>query len=137
MSEKKGVSRRGLIKQVGLAGAAAAFSGTGIAPAAAAETLAPAPRREALETLNATEADALDAIVARLIPTDENGPGATEARAATYIDRQLAGPLRALRGTYAAGLAALDDYAQAKKRAIFAKLSAADQDAILTEMESN
>lgn len=137
MFEKDGVSRRGLIKQVGLAGAAAAVSGTGIAPAGAAETSAPAPRREALETLNATEADALDAIVARLIPSDENGPGATEARAASYIDRQLAGPLRALRSTYAVGLAALDDYAQAKKGAAFAKLAAADQDAILTDMEKN
>jgi gluconate 2-dehydrogenase gamma chain len=59
------------------------------------------------------EADTLDAIVARLIPTDENGPGATEARAAIYIDRALAGPLRAARGIYAAGLAAMDEYALA------------------------
>ena len=35
----------------------------------------------------------LDAIVARLIPTDANGPGATEARAAHYIDRALGGAL--------------------------------------------
>src|SRR5262245_18896119 len=97
-----GLSRRGLIKQVGLAGAAVAVSGTAIAPPAAAVE-APAgmvPRREALETLNAAEADALDALVGRLIPSDENGPGATEARAATYIDHALAGPLRSLRGTY-------------------------------------
>jgi Gluconate 2-dehydrogenase subunit 3 len=49
---------------------------------------------EALETLTATEADTLEAIVACLIPSDENGPGATEARAAHYIDRALIGPLR-------------------------------------------
>jgi gluconate 2-dehydrogenase gamma chain len=133
MSHKeRGVSRRGLIKQAGLAGAAA------FAPAAAAaQSPAQAPRREALETLNSTEAQTLDAIVARLIPTDENGPGATEARAAHYIDRQLAGPLKALRGTYAAGLAALDEYAKDKKGAVFAKLSAPDQNAILAEMEKN
>ena len=130
------VSRRGLIKQVGLAGVGAAFASPSIAPAAAAEVPS-APRREALETLNAAEADTLDAIVARLIPTDENGPGATEARAALYIDHALAGPLRATRGTYAAGLAAMDEYALASKGASFAKLSAANQDGVLSDMEKN
>src|SRR5260221_13543961 len=77
------VSRRGLIKQVGLAGVGAAISSPNVAPAAAAEA-PPAPRREALDTLNATEPDTLDAIVARLIPPDENGPGATEARPPFY-----------------------------------------------------
>src|SRR5580692_3415498 len=131
-----GVSRRGLIKQVGLAGAAAVVSSPKLSPAVAAEA-SPAARREALETLNATEADTLDAIVARLIPTDENGPGATEARAACYIDHALAGPLRALRSTHAAGLAAMDDYALTSKGALFSKLSAANQDAVLSDMEKN
>src|SRR5262245_61861384 len=104
------VSRRNLFKQVGLAGAAAAVSGMPLAPnavAIAAEpaALATAPRLEALETLTAAEADTLEVIVARLIPSDENGPGASEARAAHYIDRALAGPLRSARAAYAAGLA--------------------------------
>ena len=137
MSNKDGVSRRGLIRQAGMAGAVAAVSSTGIAESAPASAPDPLPRREARETLNATEAETLDAIVARLIPTDENGPGATEARAAVYIDRALAGPLRNLRSAYASGLAAIDEYAQAQKGATFAKLSAADQDAILTDMEKN
>ena len=41
------------------------------------------------------------------------------------------------RSTYAAGLAALDDYAQSKKGKVFAELATADQDAILTDMEKN
>ena len=133
------VSRRDLFKQVGLAGAAAAFSSAPAVDTAVAQTPAPvaAPRREALETLTATEADMLEAIVARLIPTDENGPGAAEARAAHYIDRALVGPLRSSRGAYAAGLAALDAYAQSAKGAPFTKLSAQDQDALLTDMEKN
>ena len=94
-------------------------------------------RLEALETLTAAEADTLEAIVARLIPTDENGPGATEARAAHYIDRALTGPLRSSRASYAANLAAIDVYAQAKKGAPFARLAAADQDSALTDMEKN
>src|SRR5207253_6644286 len=129
-----------------LAGAAAAVSATapGAAIAQAPATAAPAaaavpmsitaarptalppamPRLEALETLTAAEADTLEAIVARLIPTDENGPGATEARAAHYIDRALVGPLRSSRAAYAAGRAAPDAYAQTAKGAPFAKLPA-------------
>ena len=133
------VSRRDLFKQVGLAGAAAAFSGAPAVDTAVAQTPASVvvPRREALETLTATEADMLEAMVARLIPTDESGPGAAEARAAHYIDRALVGPLRSARGAYAAGLAALDAYAQTAKGAPFTKLSAQDQDMVLTDMEKN
>src|SRR5256884_8819993 len=95
------------------------------------------PVRESLETLTAAESDTLEAIVARLIPTDENGPGATEARAAHSIDRALAGPLASSRAAYALGLAAVDTYAQATKGAPFAELSADGQDAVLQEMEKN
>ena len=95
------------------------------------------PQLEALETLTAAEADTLEAICARLIPSDENGPGAAEARAAHYIDRALTGPLRVSRDAYAAGLAAVDVYAQASKGAAFAKLAPRDQDAVLTDMEMN
>jgi gluconate 2-dehydrogenase gamma chain len=140
------VSRRSLFKQVGAAGAAA-IAGTPLAPGTAMaqdhqEHAAPASpvataQLEALETLTAAEADTLEAIVARLIPSDENGPGATEARAAHYIDRALTGALRSSREAYADGLAAIDAYAQSKKGAAFAHLSAPDQDAILTDMEKN
>jgi gluconate 2-dehydrogenase gamma chain len=145
------VSRRSLFKQVGAAGAAA-IAGTPLAPGAsmaqdhqqhlaqvhaAPATPAAAAHLEALETLTAAEADTLAAIVARLIPSDENGPGAAEARAAHYIDRALTGPLRSSREAYADGLAAIDAYAQSKKGVAFARLSAPDQDAILTEMEKN
>jgi gluconate 2-dehydrogenase gamma chain len=140
------LSRRHLFKQA--AGVAAVLSGTaGAATPAEAQTPAvvtklegpklDAPRREALETLTAAEADTLEAIVARLIPSDENGPGAAEARAAHYIDRALTGPLRGSRAAYAAGLAALDDYAQATKGGPFVKLAAKDQDAVLTDLEKN
>jgi gluconate 2-dehydrogenase gamma chain len=135
------LSRRSLFKQLGLAGAATAVSGTSLVPRAAEPALPAAsaqmPAREALETLTAAEADALEAIVARLIPTDENGPGATEARAAHYIDRALAGPLAFSRAAYAMGLAAVDEYAQASRGKPFSDLSAEDQDAVLRDMEKN
>src|SRR6266581_9482088 len=139
--EPRDRSRRELLKRFGMVGAASvvpggAFVQTAAAFAAEARTAA-APPREALETLTAAEADTLEAIVARLIPTDANGPGAAEARAAHYIDRALTGPLRGSRGAYAAGLAAIDAYAQSTKGAAFAKLTESDQDAVLADMEKN
>jgi len=140
--DRRHVSRRNLFKQVGVVGAAAALSGApavepAMAQTTAAQTPTAPPRREALETLTAAEGETLEAIVARLIPSDANSPGAAEARAAHYIDRALAGPLRASRTAYADGLAALDAYAQEKKGTPFAKLAAAEQDAVLTDMEKN
>src|SRR5690349_12052946 len=123
------VSRREVLKQVGLAGAVAAVP---------IETLAQvASSRGPLETLTPEEADTLDAIVARLIPSDSNGPGATEARAARYIDRALGGALASFRDAYRGGLSSVDDYARSSKGAPFAKLSAQDQDTVLTSMERN
>jgi gluconate 2-dehydrogenase gamma chain len=92
--------------------------------------------REPLENLTAAEADLLDAVVARLIPTDTAGPGATEARAVRYIDRALGGPLASSRQAYSAGLAALDRYAQSSHGKPFTELPPADQDAVLTAIES-
>jgi gluconate 2-dehydrogenase gamma chain len=139
--EQDGLSRRHLFKQLGLAGAAAAAAKATLSPAVAVAAQPPAaaipPIREALETLTAAEADMLEAFVARLIPSDENGPGATEARAAHYIDRALTGPLASSRAAYAAGLAALDAYAQSAKGAPFAALSGKDQDDILSDLERN
>jgi gluconate 2-dehydrogenase gamma chain len=135
----RGVSRRNLLKQVGLGGAAATLTAAPVVESAVAQpsVTVPTPRREALETLTGAEADILEAVVARLIPSDANGPGATEARAAHYIDRALVGALRSSRADYAAGLEALDAYAQSKKGLAFIRLSAADQDALLTDMEKN
>jgi gluconate 2-dehydrogenase gamma chain len=138
-------SRRDLFRQAGAASAAAMVTAP-LVPATAtvaqphpAAQLAPVspPQLEALETLTALEADALEAIAARLIPTDENGPGAAEAGAAHYIDRALAGPLRNFRDAYVAGLAAVDAYALSSKGAIFSKLPPDAQNAVLTDMEKN
>src|SRR5262252_5752947 len=139
-SASRGLSRRNLFKRAGVVGVVAATSGATLAlntpVTAQAQTPAPAapPTLEALETLTAAESDILEAIVARLIPSDENGPGAAEARAAHYIDRALTGPLHTFRESYAANLAATDAYALSTKGAEFAQLAAADQDAVLTDM---
>jgi gluconate 2-dehydrogenase gamma chain len=45
-----------------------------------------------LRFFTAAEAEVIQAASARIFPSDENGPGATEAGVVIYIDRQLAGP---------------------------------------------
>jgi gluconate 2-dehydrogenase gamma chain len=45
-----------------------------------------------LRFFTAAEARTVQAACARILPSDESGPGATEANAIVYIDRQLAGP---------------------------------------------
>ena len=59
----------------------------------------------------------LEAIVARLIPTDENGPGARKHARRITSTARLPVRWRFTRG-YAAGLAALDAYAQRERRAV-------------------
>ena len=135
-------SRRELLKRAGLAGAVTTVVPLGtLMPSVMKTTAHPQSagvvRREPLETLTAAEADTLEAIVARLIPSDANGPGAVEARAAHYIDRALGGALASSREVYRNGLASVDGYASRSKRASFAALSAADQDAVLRDVETN
>jgi gluconate 2-dehydrogenase gamma chain len=96
---------------------------------------AQAAAAESFITLTAAEAETLRAIVARLIPADENGPGALEARADRYIDRGLAGALKSSRAAYTTGLAGVNAQAQSLKGAAFSKLAPADQDAVLTNVE--
>ena len=120
-----GLTRREWLKHAGIAGAVAA-----VAPVAAFS-----PQGDPLENLTPVEAVALDAVVARLIPSDSLGPGAREARAARYIDRALGGALASSREAYRAGLAALDAYAQRTRGGLFAALRDSDQDAVLSDIE--
>ena len=126
-------SRRELLRRAGFVGAAA----VAFPPRALAAAQLTVPPRAALETLTAAEGEILDAIVSRLIPSDENGPGAAEAGAASYIDRALGGALASSREAYRAGLAAVDNYARSSKGAAFARLPTADQDAVLRDVEGN
>jgi gluconate 2-dehydrogenase gamma chain len=98
--------------------------------------VSPVVPREAFETLTATESDLLEAIVERLIPSDANGPGAKEARAAHYIDRALIGALASSRNAYASGLEALDRYARSSRGKPFLALSPTDQDSVLIDCET-
>jgi len=141
MDETKGVSRRDLLKRAGLAGAALTIPVTPALPEQArpaATSAAPstAVKREPIENLTAAEADMLEAICARIIPSDANGPGAREARAAHFIDRGLGGALKESREAYRAGFAAFDRYCRSSRGAAFVDLSTRDQDSVLMDVES-
>lgn len=109
----------------------------------------------------AEEAAAVEAIVDRLIPPDDSGPGGKQAGCAVFIDRQLAGPFGDsrrlymrppfLHGTpsqgpqsavlpkerYRRSLAGLDEHCKtAFSGAGFAALAAVRQEEILTGLES-
>jgi gluconate 2-dehydrogenase gamma chain len=146
--ELKFFSRRELLKGAGLAGAAVATGQAAALTAANAAASAPnaaaqagttgvqaARAREAFESLTAIESDILEAVVARLIPSDELGPGAKEARAAHYIDRALGGALASQREAYRTGLAALDNYSRTSRGKAFLDLSATEQDSVLIDVE--
>jgi gluconate 2-dehydrogenase gamma chain len=58
--------------------------------------LIPAPAQDGVKVplrfFTAAEAQVVQAASERIFPSDESGPGATEAGVVIYIDRQLAGP---------------------------------------------
>jgi gluconate 2-dehydrogenase gamma chain len=90
--------------------------------------------------LSADQSAVLRAIVGRLVPADANGPSATDAGAAAYIEKALGGGLggglKSLAPFYNAGLSAVDAYATSAYGAAFTALSPEQQDAALSDIES-
>jgi gluconate 2-dehydrogenase gamma chain len=109
---RRKLSRREMLKRAAVAGVIGA-----VPPQVFAQRAA-----EPYKNLSAAEARTLEAIVARLIPSDARSPGALEAGAARYIDRALGDALAASRPAYSSGLAVLD---------------ADTQDALLRDLEQN
>lgn len=136
------LSRRNLLKSAGLVGAAAvgtvATSHVIAADSAGATNNATTSvPREALEALTAEEAETLAAICDCLIPSDEHGPGAREARAVHYIDKSLASHNSAARHNYSVGLNALNEYARQTRGKGFAELLLDQQNSILLAVQTN
>jgi gluconate 2-dehydrogenase gamma chain len=129
------MTRREMLQRLGLI--IAATSSLPIPTRTQARTQGLAAVQNALLSLTPAEVETLRAIIARLIPADENGLGALEARADRFIDRALAGALKNQRAAYAEGLAAVEAYAQSNKGAAFSKLSPADQDTVLAAIQIN
>jgi gluconate 2-dehydrogenase gamma chain len=130
MTMPPAVSRRELLKRLGLAGVGVlALPELSLVLSFRQQVLAQT------SVLSQAESATLAAICARIIPTDDNGPGAAEAHAATYIERSLGGWLASSRETYTAGLSAIDAAARANGGRRFVELAAAQQDRVLASME--
>jgi gluconate 2-dehydrogenase gamma chain len=84
---------------------------------------------------NVAEARTLDAVTARVMPSEPDGRGAREAGVVTYIDHAVAGYFRDLQGIYQVGLQRLDDCCRAALGQAFAELPASEQDDVLLAIE--
>ena len=96
------------------------------------------PRPGAAPTaLSPAQADVVDAVTARILPAVDGRPGAREAGAIHFIDRALTTFNSAQKTLYTDGVADLNRRAAAKApgTASFAKLSTAQQDEVLREVE--
>src|SRR5438105_6110139 len=78
--------------------------------------------RAVTAALTPLEHATLAALLDRLIPADEHGPGAVEAGVVDFVESALAEPLAELRGVYAQGLAAVNELATSTRGAAFAEL---------------
>jgi gluconate 2-dehydrogenase gamma chain len=151
-----GISRRAWLKAAGASAALPVAARAAQAPAKAAVASASGPA-----FFTAPERATIEALVARLIPSDETGPGAIEAGVPDFIDRQLGGAWGAGERLYRSGpwqsgtpqqgyqlpltpaqllrngLRGLDDDVQRGHGKVFAALSAPEQDAVLRDIEKS
>jgi gluconate 2-dehydrogenase gamma chain len=167
---KPEISRRSLLSSSALLGSYLALEGCNSVKAATITQEVPwtpdaanPPQpvtQGAYQFLADEEAAFIDAATARLIPADELGPGAKEAGATTFIDRQLAGPFGSaatwyMQGPwengadtqgyqsrltpgqlYRAAIKAIDDHCRNSfDGKTFSQLSPNDQDNILSGLE--
>ncbi len=133
-------SRRNLLKGAGLFGAAIAGGASGQVLAqdgASNNGIQPNPLREALEVLTREESQTLEALCDTLIPSDEHGPGAKEARAAHYIDKSLASHNQQDRDHYLLSLQAINDYSLTRHGAIYYQLDENKREQVLQALQDN
>jgi len=103
--------------------------------------IAAAPQRAAAQApataLTPEQRKTVDALIDRIIPKDELGPGAAECGVGDYIDRCMADYLAPEKPLFLDGLANLDVFALRTQGIAFSSLPADKQDAVLTAIENN
>jgi len=129
--------RRAFLRAALAAGAAWAATEVGVAEAALAWSGIQKRASPASPTaLTKAHSDALEAMTARILPALDGRPGAREAGAVQFIDRALASFNASQKTKYIDGVADLNRRAAAKvPGAIFASLTAAQQDDLLRDIE--
>ncbi len=127
----KAMSRREFLERT-VQGSALLWVSQGLARPLAARA---ASQSQEPAALSATEWKAVDAIAARILPTDQD-PGAREAGCVNFIDKALANEDAMILPLYQMSLAALEGHCQAVFKNTFAGLSEEQQDKVLTQVES-
>jgi len=87
--------------------------------------------------LNRDDAATVAAFTERLMPGAPGKPGARDAGVLNYIDLALAGAYGDFQEFYRRGLAQLDQYCRKTHREPFVRLSAGQQDAVITALEED
>ncbi|MGH7822336.1 MAG: gluconate 2-dehydrogenase subunit 3 family protein [Candidatus Binatia bacterium] len=113
----------------------ALYGGSAWAFLALPRALAAAEASNAPLVLQGADWKTVEAITARIIPTDEE-PGAVEAGCVNFIDKALANEESAAKELYAAGLAGLRATCLARFDRTFVELDPAEQDDVLASFAS-
>ncbi len=85
------------------------------------------PFEHAWQNLDARQGRTVDALTRMIMPSDDNGPGAAEARVIVYIDRALGSHRAEYKESYVSGLAAFDRYCHLSHEAGFLDLDTRNQ----------
>ena len=125
----KNITRRELFNRTG------AYGGLAIIASQFPRALHAAERSANRLVLSATQWRTVEAITARIIPTDED-PGAIEAGCVNFIDKALANEDEALRIEYEAGVLGIDTVSQIRFKKSFVDLDGDEQDTVLASLES-
>jgi gluconate 2-dehydrogenase gamma chain len=131
------ITRREMIAGVAVGGAT--LAGASLIPVSAIQAAPQAAQSAAVKPAVALIPEMrkiLEALVDRIIPSDENGPGAVESGAAEYIDRSLVDFLAPEKAAIVGGLVNLDVFARSSQGAPFAELSPEKRDAVLTAIDN-
>ena len=133
-------SRREFLRRAAVG--AGAVAGAGIVPEALAQTheqdnkSKPENNGEGLGAFfNGDDAATVEAFTERLMPGAPGKPGARDAGVLNYIDLALAGAYADLQDFYRHGLAQLDQYCRETYHEPFVRLSAGQQETVITALE--
>jgi gluconate 2-dehydrogenase subunit 3-like protein len=131
------VTRRTAIKALGASGALTflPWLSPENAEAFAALQVTKAPPK--LKVLTPAQYATVETLVEAIIPADERSPGAKEARVADYIDLALSEAEEVQRKEFLDGLTALEAEAVGRTTAVFAKMTPAQVEALLTDLSRN
>src|ERR1051326_8840665 len=130
-------SRRDFLKGA-VAGAGVVATATVASPAAAQNAPMQMDHGAGLGAFfNLEESATISAFTERLMPGAPGKPGARDAGVLNYIDLALAGAYGDLQEFYRRGLAQLDQYCRKTHREPFVRLSAGQQDAVITALEED